>query len=61
MNLFKDAAVTALDLVGKLPDLMRAAKSDSIIEYTKPTRVEPLTIIEDRIKLLPYAHDLMQT
>ena len=61
MNLFKDAAVTALDLVGKLPDLMRAAKSDSIIEYTKPTRVEPMTIIEDRIKLLPYAHDLMQT
>ena len=61
MNLFKDAAVTALDLVGKLPDLMRAAKSDSIIEYTKPTRVEPLTVIEDRIKLLPYAHDLMQT
>lgn len=61
MTIFKDVAVTALDLVGKLPDLMRAAKSDSIIEYTKPTRVEPLCIIEDRIKLLPYAHDLMQT
>ena len=61
MSIFKDTAVTALDLVAKLPDLLRAAKTDSLIEYTKPTRVEPICIMEDRIKLLPYAHDLMQT
>lgn len=51
-------------LIGATPqvlELMRTAKTGSLIEYTKQTRVEPLTLIEKRAVFLPFMHDVMQT
>lgn len=35
--------------------------SDSLIEYTQPTRIEPLTLVEQNLWREPYMEDLMQT
>lgn len=56
-----DLGNTALALVGKIPDLLRSAKSDSLIEYTKPTRVEPIVLMDDRVVGLPFTSDIMQS
>lgn len=55
------AATTALAFASKLPDLLRASRSDSLIEYTQPTRVEPIVLMDDRVVTLPYAGDVMQS
>ena len=57
----KLAELAALELVGRLPDLMRSTQSGSLIEYTKPTRVEPIVLIDQRAMHLPYASDIMHS
>lgn len=53
--------VTGLNMASKLTDSIRAAKSGSLIEYTQPTRVEPIVLMDERCTSLPYAGDLMQS
>lgn len=52
---------TALNLVSKLPDLLRSARSDSLVEFTKPTRVEPIVLMDDRVVNLSFTPDIMQS
>lgn len=52
---------TFLSTVGRLPDLLRSARSSSLIEYTQPARAEPITLVDERFILLPYANDIMQS
>ena len=59
--MFKDAIVTTLTAVGKLPDLFRAARSDSLIEYTRVTRAEPIVLVDNTAVHLPYITDVMQS
>jgi hypothetical protein len=53
--------VTGLNMASKLTDTMRAAKSGSLIEYTQPTRVEPIVLMDEKCASLPYAGDVMQS
>lgn len=53
--------VTGLALAGKLSEVMRNSTSDSLIEYTKPTRVEPLVLMDARVTKLEVASDIMQS
>lgn len=53
--------VTALQLVENLGDLINSASSKSLVEYTKPTRVEPLCIVDSRAAMLPYIDTVMNT
>lgn len=53
--------VTGLNMASKLTDTMRAAKSGSLIEYTQPTRVEPIVLMDEKCTSLPYAGDIMQS
>lgn len=39
----------------------KKAKSDSLISYTKATRVEPICIIDSRALHLSYTHDILQS
>lgn len=39
----------------------KKAKSDSLISYTKATRVEPICIIDNRVLHLSYTHDILQS
>lgn len=59
--IFKQTTVTALDLAARLPELLRASKSDSLVEYSKTTRVEPIVLMDQRAVFLPYTPDLMQS
>lgn len=57
----KDTVTTALSLANKLPDVLRSAKSDSLVEYTQPTRVEPVVLMDDKVTHLPYIGDVLQS
>lgn len=59
--MLKDSVDTTLATVGKIADLMRSAKSDSLIEYTKDTRVEPLVILDQSLRNQPYITDALHT
>ncbi len=40
--------------------LFKHAKADSLVSFTKPARVEPITLIDQRAVTLPYLHDALQ-
>lgn len=56
----KNNIETALDLVGKALPVLKGAKSDSLIEYAKPTRVEPIVLMDEKVINLPFMPDTMQ-
>lgn len=60
MSMLKEIT-TGIDMAGKLADTMRAAKSDSLIEYTQPARVEPIVLMDQKVVGLPYTGDVMQS
>lgn len=53
--------LTPLTLVYRWPDLIRSARSGSILEYTKVTRVEPIALIDHTIAHLPEAENICNT
>lgn len=54
-------AVTALQAVGNIQDILRSARGDSIVEYTRTTRVEPVVYVDAGLVHLEYMSDVMQT
>lgn len=56
-----DPYTTLLTAVSRLPDLFRSARADSLVKYTKVTRVEPVTLVDAKAVHLPYTHDVLQT
>lgn len=56
-----DDVITGLSLAGKLSETMRSSTSDSLIEYTQPTRVEPIVLMDEKVVTLPYAGAIMQS
>lgn len=59
--MLKETLVTTLTAVGKLPDLLRSARSDSLIDYTRATRAEPICLMDPSLVHRPYTHDIMQS
>lgn len=57
----KTDLVQGLELVGHISQKLRAAESDSLIEYTKPVRVEPVTLVDMRASQLPYINELLHS
>lgn len=49
-----------LSVVKHITDLFRSAKSDNLISYTKPMRVEPITLIDSNCLFQDGLQDLMQ-
>ena len=62
MSAFKDAGVATLKFVGSLVKrLVRTKQADSLVRFTKATRVEPIAMIDQRAAPLPYMGDIMQS
>lgn len=61
INIDVSSILTPLKLVGKIPDLFRSMRSDSLIEYTQPTRVEPIALIDHTIADLPIMSELAKS
>lgn len=59
--MLKDAVTTLLSTVGKIPELFRAARSDSLIEYTRSLRAEPVTMVDATLVNQPFMTDIMQS
>lgn len=56
------AALTALRFVLSLGQgLFKHQKADSLVSFTKSTRVEPIALIDQRALGLPYIQDVMQS
>lgn len=52
---------TAIDLAMNMQNTLRKSKSKSLIEYTKPTRVEPIVLIDNKLSSLSFMPDVMQS
>lgn len=58
ININSDVLLTPLELLNRLPDMFRSMRSNSLIEYTKSTRVEPIGLIDHTIADLPVMKEL---
>lgn len=61
MNLISDAVDIGLGNIHKILDLWRAGKSDSLIDYTQPTRVEPIVLVDADCLFHDSLPDVMQS
>ena len=59
--MYKGSVVTTLTAVGRLTDLMRSATSESLIEYTRDTRVEPIVILDQTLRNQPYITEALHS
>lgn len=53
--------LTPLQACGRLTDLLRSARSSSLVDYTKATRSEPITIVDEGLIVLDQMSDVMQS
>lgn len=51
----------ALDTFTRARDALKEARASSIIEYTRPARVEPIVLLDDSLRHQPYLTDILQT
>lgn len=49
ITISKDTFISPLAAIGKIADSIRSMRSDSLIEYTQSTRVEPIVLIDHTI------------
>jgi len=59
--MYNESVDTTLSTVGRLADLMRSSTSESLIEYTQDTRVEPVVILDNSLRNQPYITDALQS
>lgn len=52
-------AITLLKVLASLPETLRAAKSGSLVEYTKSTRVEPIVLMDRNVAQAPYTTNIL--
>lgn len=52
-------ALSALDLARDIAKYANAARNNSLIEYTRPTRVQPVTLVDQRAAQLPYIDEVL--
>lgn len=61
MSLIDDAVMTPLQVVGRIPDLIRSSRSKSLVDYTKSTRSEPITLLSRELAAYAAISDVMQS
>lgn len=60
MSAIESVVLTPLQAVGRIPDLIRSSRSKSLVDYTKSTRSEPITLISRELVANPAISDIMQ-
>lgn len=61
MKVTVSAPVTPMDVVPLLGGMLRGARAESLIDYSAPTRIEPLTLVESVLWRESYMEDVLQT
>lgn len=59
--MIKEASEAGLAVIRKITDLWSAAKSDSLIDYTKVARVEPICLIDNDLMFVEQLPDVLQS
>lgn len=59
--MLNDAIVTPLSLLSKLMELIKIGKTDSLTEYVRMTRVEPLVLMDENVLNYPYIEDVLKS
>lgn len=59
--MYDKMGMTPLDVVGKLAEMASSVKSDSLVEFTKSTRVEPVTLVDQILVTNPVLTDVLQS
>lgn len=60
MKISVNMPVTPMDVVSGLPAMYQGMKSESLIDYAQPSRIEPVTIVESTLWRESYMEDLLQ-
>ena len=55
------ATTAFMKILANLPKALASSRSDSLIEFTKAARVEPIVIMDRSVATQPYAHDILLT
>lgn len=58
--MFSQLIETPLNAVSKVPDLIRSARANSLVEYTRVTRVEPVVLFDKNLIHVDYIGDIAQ-
>lgn len=58
--MFSQLFETPLNALAKVPDLLRSARANSLVEYTRPTRVEPIVLFDKSLVNVDYIGDIAQ-
>lgn len=59
--MFKDVADTGLSAIRKITDLWAGAKADSLIDYTRVARVEPICLIDNDLMFYEELTEVQQS
>ncbi len=57
----EDMTPPSAQVVGKVMQLLQGVRSNSLIEYGKMTRVEPVTLVDKGCVMIPQLTDVLQT
>lgn len=57
----ESVVLTPLQVVGRIPDLIRSTRSSSLVDYTKSTRSEPITLISRELVSYHAMGDIAQS
>ena len=59
--MFTDNTETALATIGAVADILRSSGSDSLVEYTRVARIEPITLVQRSLQHQAYIDDILQS
>jgi hypothetical protein len=59
--MFDKAAITTLTAVGRFADMVRAGRAQSLVEYVKMTRVEPIVLMDETAMGFPFTSEVLQS
>ena len=59
--MFTDNTETALATINAVADALRSSGADSLVEYTRVARVEPITLVQRSLQHQAYIEDILQS
>lgn len=59
--MIEKVTTTVLEAAASLPDVFRSMQSGSLVEYTAPTRIQPIVLLDPSLEQEPFTSDILQT
>lgn len=59
--MIEKVTTTVLEAAASIPDVFRSMSAGSLVEYTAPTRIHPIVLIDAPLEQEPFMSDVLQT